>query len=253
MAIQLSIIGSGNMAFQLGKAFFESGQPISEVYSRNTIEGKKLAELVHAKFEPEIEKLSNSGIFILAVKDDAVSEISERILGEGNLLIHTAGSIGINSIHSPKNRRGVLYPVQTLSKNKKVDFGNIPFCIEAENETDLDLIKKLVQKLSSNIYELNSEQRKVIHVAAVFACNFPNYLYSAAHQILEKEGITFDIIRPLIIETAEKVQTIFPENAQTGPALRNDLTVLNNHKAYLQNNPELLEVYTLLSKLISNR
>jgi len=251
MKFTISILGSGNMAFQLGKALLKAGQLVMEIYSRNEIEGKKLADLLETNFIQELKNLKKADIYILAIKDDAVLEISKNIPGYGSLLIHTAGSISINNLQNKKHRKAVLYPVQTLSKNKEIDFSQIPICIEAELNSDLEILKSLSILLSNKIYEINSEQRKVIHIAAVFACNFPNYLYTAAKQILEKGSIPFDIIRPLIMETALKVQNLYPENTQTGPAIRDDQTVLKSHEEFLQNNPDLLAVYQLLSDKIS--
>jgi predicted short-subunit dehydrogenase-like oxidoreductase (DUF2520 family) len=145
---------------------------------------------------------------------------------------------------------GVFYPLQTLSKNKEVDFFTVPLCIEGADELISNQLEELARTISNNVYRVNSEQRKVLHLAAVFACNFPNYLYDVARQLLAKHNMEFELLRSLILETAQKVQDHFPAEVQTGPAVRNDEITMAAHIEMLNDNPELKNLYLLLSQAI---
>ncbi len=166
---------------------------------------------------------------------------------KNKLTVHTSGSIPLEILNKVSENHGVLYPLQTFSKSREVDFSNIPICVEANSAENLEKLKSVAKALSNNIYEVDSEQRKVLHLAAVFACNFPNFMYTIADKILRDSDIDFDILRPLIKETAEKIQDVKPAEAQTGPAIRNDEKILSGHMEMLNDFPQLKELYKLIS------
>jgi predicted short-subunit dehydrogenase-like oxidoreductase (DUF2520 family) len=247
--MRITILGSGNVATHLAAAFKNAGHRIVQVYSRDMQNAALLA--YHVKAEP-IDNLSQidpeTDIFIIAVKDDAIGLMAEQLASHQKLMVHTSGATDLYVLLAFSDTVGVFYPLQTFSKSKEVNFRTVPLCIEA---ADLDIakqLKELAQTISNNVYDIDSPQRKVLHLAAVFACNFPNYLYNIAQQILARHDLSFDLIRPLILETAEKVQSNLPAAVQTGPAVRNDETTMNNHLQSLKDSPGLQQLYTLLSQ-----
>ena len=190
-------------------------------------------------------------IYIFCVSDDSLASLLKTIrIKEEALLLHTSGSLPMDILKPYSKNYGVLYPVQTFSKKRDLDFDEIPLCIEGSSPNVLGKIKMLAEKLSGKIYAINSMQRKELHLAAVFACNFPNYLYSVAGKLLENSGLPFSMLRPLIFETAHKVMLLSPEEAQTGPARRGDESIMSMHKNMLKGDKELLKIYTMLSEAI---
>jgi len=189
-------------------------------------------------------------LFIIAVKDDAIGDIAQKLTQYDKLIVHTSGATSLKVLTGYTNNAGVLYPLQTFSKTKEVDFKTVPVCIEGADEQITTLLEELARTISNNVSRVNSDQRKILHLAAVFACNFPNYLYYAAGKLLQQHDLDFNLLRPLILETAEKVQEHLPAGVQTGPAIRNDEKTMAAHLQLLQNNPELERLYTELSQLI---
>jgi predicted short-subunit dehydrogenase-like oxidoreductase (DUF2520 family) len=247
--MRITIIGSGNVATHLAAAFKNAGHRIVQVYSRDMQNAALLA--YHVKAEP-VDDLTQinpeTDLFVIAVKDDAIGIVAEQLARYQKLMVHTSGATDLYALLAFSDNVGVLYPLQTFSKTKEVDFRTVPLCIEAADEDIAKELTQLAQTVSNNVYAINSVQRKTLHLAAVFANNFPNYLYTIAQQILERHQLDFDLIRPLILETAQKVQTDLPRAMQTGPAVRNDETTMNNHLQLLKNNPDLQQLYTLLSQ-----
>ncbi len=164
------------------------------------------------------------------------------------MVVHTSGSVALSELSS-KNRKGVFYPLQTFSKNKAVNFKEIPICLEAENETDYQTLELIGKSISDKIFNINSEQRKALHVAAVFVCNFSNHLYQIGNEICDQNNIPFEVLHPLIMETAAKIKTLSPSEAQTGPAKRNDTQTINTHLNFLRNETQK-EIYKILTKSI---
>jgi predicted short-subunit dehydrogenase-like oxidoreductase (DUF2520 family) len=247
--MRITIIGSGNVATHLAAAFKNAGHRIVQVYSRDMQNAALLA--YHVKAEP-IDNLSQidpeTDIFIIAIKDDAIGLIAEQLAPHQKLMVHTSGATDLFALLAFSDNVGVFYPLQTFSKAKEVNFRTVPLCIEGADQAIAKQLKELAHGITNSVYDIDSQQRKTLHLAAVFACNFPNYLYNIAQQILAKSDLTFDLIRPLILETAEKVQNGLPAAVQTGPAVRNDETTMNNHLQLLQDNPDLQQLYTLLSQ-----
>ncbi len=164
------------------------------------------------------------------------------------MVVHTSGSAPL-TILNDNNRKGVFYPLQSFSKDKAVDFKNIPICLESENGTDYRVLEAVAKAISDKVYAINSEQRRAIHVAAVFVNNFTNHLYSIGNEICTENQIPFDILKPLIEETVQKLQTLTPEEAQTGPAIRNDYNTIAAHEAFLTNENQLT-IYKILTQSI---
>lgn len=249
--MKIVLLGSGNVATHLAKALKSKGEELVQVYSQNLTNAELLARLVGAEAVNNLNKIENNAdLYIISVKDDAIATVAKSLKNVTGLVVHTSGTTDINILLEQVNKAGVFYPLQTFSKSKDVSFENIPLCIEAGDEDQLAVLKSLASKISSQVYELDGEKRKVLHLAAVFACNFPNHLYALANKILNQNGLDFEIIRPLIAETADKVMDTLPENVQTGPAVRGDENTLNTHLSMLNDMPELQNIYQTLSNSI---
>lgn len=245
--ISITIIGSGNVAQHLIKAISKTTTlEVTQVYARNI---DCVSHLIDSdKITNDISKLKNTDLYIISVSDDAIQSVSNSLFFSEKLVAHTSGSVAMEDL-SDKNRKAVLYPLQTLSKKKEVDFTTVPLCIEAQNETDLHLLTEVAQHLSDHVYNVDSEQRKSLHVAAVFVSNFVNHLYKLGSDICIEHKVPFEILKPLILETSKKVQIMEPNEAQTGPAKRNDTSTINKHLAILTDENQK-EIYKILTKSI---
>ena len=247
--MRITIIGSGNVATHLAAAFKNAGHRIVQVYSRDAQNAALLA--YHVKAEP-ISDLTQidpeTDLFVISIKDDAIGPVAEQLASYNKLMVHTSGATHMYALQAYAENVGVFYPLQTFSKTREIDFRDVPLCIEAANADIAKELTELAQTISNKVYAVDSAQRKILHLAAVFACNFPNYLYNIAQQLLVQHQLDFNLIRPIILETAEKAMTALPGNVQTGPAVRNDQTTMDNHLALLQNQPDLQHLYTLLSQ-----
>jgi len=249
--MRITIIGSGNVATHLGAAFRNAGHTIVQVYSRDIQHASILAYHIKAEAINDFGKINgDTDLFIISVKDDAIGGLAKKLARYGKLLVHTSGATSLNELSQYTSNAGVFYPLQTFSKTKEVNFNTVPLCIEGADEQISRQLEALAQSISQSVYRVDSEKRKILHLAAVFACNFPNYLYYAAGSIMEQNGLDFDMLRPLIMETAFKVQGHLPQNVQTGPAIRNDEKTMAEHLKLLQDNAGLQQVYTLLSQMI---
>ncbi|MFK7780806.1 Rossmann-like and DUF2520 domain-containing protein [Psychroserpens sp.] len=231
--ISVILLGAGNVATHLYKAFAASNNvTVNQWYNRtlDTIESyKNDVEIIN-----NLSQLTEADVYILAVSDDAISELSSQLPFENRFVVHTSGSVSAYDIDK-KNRRGVFYPLQTFSKSTSVNFSEIPICIETLVRTDYSLLKSVAISISDHTKRVNSDQRASLHLAAVFVNNFTNQIYRVAHEITESNGAEFDMLKPLILETAKKVQDISPYKAQTGPAKRNDKKTIKKHLKALDN------------------
>ena len=245
--ISISIIGSGNVAQHLITAFKSAaGIELKQVMVRQE---SRLSHLLDAnKIITDYNQLTQTDIIIIAVTDDVIAEVSNQIPFENQLVVHTSGSVSLDAL-SNKNRKGVFYPLQTFSKTKEVDFNVIPICLEAQNDNDYKTLETIAKSISDVVYRVNSEQRRALHVAAVFVSNFVNHLYQMGSEICTKNHLPFDILKPLIQETASKVLSLSPNEAQTGPAKRKDTQTINAHLAFLTDENQK-EIYKLLTKSI---
>lgn len=247
--INIVIIGSGNVAQHLILAFAKSNEiEVLQVFSRRK---DTITHLIDSdKITDTITNLAEADMYIIAISDDAISAISSQLPFKNRLVVHTSGSVSMDSLDS-KNRKGVFYPLQTFSKNKAVDFSTIPICLESENETDYILLEKVAQSISKNTYKINGEQRKSLHVSAVFVNNFVNHLYQIGNEICIENKVSFDILKPLILETANKILLLSPKEAQTGPAIRNDKHTIEAHLDFLTKENQAT-LYKLLTQSIQN-
>ncbi|MGN6641187.1 MAG: Rossmann-like and DUF2520 domain-containing protein [Mucilaginibacter sp.] len=249
--MRITLIGSGNVATHLGAAFKNAGHAIVQVYSRNFQHASLLAYHLKAEAIDDLQKINpETDIFVIAVKDDAIEGIAEALTKYNKLIIHTSGATSLQTLLSHTSQAGVFYPLQTFSKTKEVNFRMVPLCIEGADEQITRRLEELAWTVSNNVYRVDSDKRRILHLAAVFACNFPNYLYYAAGKLLQQHDLDFNLLRPLILETAEKVQGHLPADVQTGPAIRNDEKTMQAHLQLLTENPELEQLYKQLSQLI---
>ena len=241
------LLGSGNVAQHLITAFSNSSAiDLIQVVARNP---KSIQHLIAIdKICSDYREIKKADVYLIAVSDNAIAEVSSRLPFENRLVAHTSGSMGLEVLDA-KNRRGVFYPLQTFTKNKAVNFTEIPICLESENGTDYKKLEQLAQSISSNYQPISSQQRKALHVAAVFVSNFTNHLYQIGANICKDNNLSFELLHPLIAETAQKVQTLAPALAQTGPARRKDTQTINNHLDFLTNDNQK-ELYKLLTKSI---
>lgn len=245
--IKVVVLGAGNLASHLIEVFEKSKElTIVQVYNRSA--GRLSYIKGNIPVTTDIRHLEDADIYILCLADDAIEEVSEMLPFTNKLIVHTSGTVPLNAINN-KNRRGVFYPLQSFTTDKKVDFTAIPICLEAENTEDMSTLKNLAGGISNHSYEINSKQRKVLHLAAVFVNNFTNHLFYIGSDICKTHQIPFKILHPLIHETAEKLKDLSPYDAQTGPARRNDIKTINSHLNQLDNNTQK-EIYKLLTQSI---
>jgi predicted short-subunit dehydrogenase-like oxidoreductase (DUF2520 family) len=247
--IKVVILGSGNVAQHLIKVFLQTEEvSLVQVFARQPNQLTHL--LPTAKIVSDYQKIIEADVYIISVSDNAIAEVSFQLPFENRLVVHTSGSSDLSVLNN-KNRKGVFYPLQTFTKGKKVDFTPIPICLEAENEQDYQLLEQLGNSISKKVFNINSEQRKSLHVAAVFVCNFVNHLYQIGNEICEANQIPFEVLHPLIQETAQKILELTPKEAQTGPALRNDTQTIEKHLDFLSNE-NFKTIYQLLTQSIQN-
>ena len=249
---KIVIIGAGNLATHLSMALQNANFNILQIYSRTILSAQTLATQLNTKYTNHLSEINqNADLYIIAVSDTAISEVLKNKIFHNKFLLHTCGSVSIDVFRKCTNNYGVFYPLQTFTKSIKLNFKTIPICIEAntlENKTHLIYI---AQKISTNIYEINSEQRKTIHLAAIFANNFTNHLFNIASQIVKEKNIPYEILTPLIEQTAKKVLNNKPSETQTGPAVRNDKKTIQEHIKMLKNYPDFQQIYKILSSNIT--
>jgi predicted short-subunit dehydrogenase-like oxidoreductase (DUF2520 family) len=244
--ISVVIIGSGNVAKHLIKAFLKiENVNLKQVYTRNLEDEALLKSSVSTT--SDLSLIKEADVTIIAVSDDAIANISYNL--KNALVVHTSGSVEMKALKNQKNK-GVFYLLQSFSKEKEINFSTIPICLEAENKSDLAKLEKLASLLQGNIYHLSSLQRKKIHVAAVFVNNFTNHMYTIAYNICEEHNVPFDILEPLIEETSQKIKNLTPKEAQTGPAKRNDIETIKNHLNLLSKSQQ--ELYLKITQSIQN-
>ncbi len=247
--IKVSLIGAGNLATHLFKALDKSGEVVVIQWYNRSI--KAISSFSNdVEITDDLNQLKDADIYILAISDDAIADLSSDLSFKDRLVVHTSGSVNIHDLDR-KHRRGVFYPLQSFSKDVEMDFSQAPFCIETIEKNDLQLLKDLADSIGSPYYKINTEQRQTLHLAAVFVNNFVNQLYRIGHEITDIKNIPFDILKPLILETANKVQKISPYMAQTGPAKRNDKKTIKRHLKMLDN-PLHKAIYEMLTESIQN-
>jgi predicted short-subunit dehydrogenase-like oxidoreductase (DUF2520 family) len=248
--MRITLIGSGNVATHFGAALKNAGHHIVQVYSPTQHNADLLAYHLGALAISNLDAIdADTDMFIISVKDDAIEQVAKQLAVHQKLTVHTSGATALQTIGQYNKHSGVIYPLQTFSKLREVDFRKVPLCVEGFDEVVHAALKVLAHTLSLSVFDVDSEQRKVLHLAAVFACNFPNNLYAIAQGLLAEHHLDFNLLRPLILETAQKVQHNFPAEVQTGPAVRGDEKTMEAHLALL-NNEALQQIYRALSQSI---
>lgn len=255
--MRISIIGAGRVAYHLVHAL-SAQHEIVQIYSRTLIKAQQLAEQCHAQAVVNSEDLRDDvDLIFIAVSDQAIATIIEQIHPylKSNLIVHTSGSTHLDVLKKVHARAGVFYPLQTFSREREIDWQATPLFIEAVNEQDQILLLELANSLSKRVYDYTSSQRLSLHLAAVFACNFSNYCYDMAKQVVDAEQVDFSLLYPLMLETANKATQNEPRQMQTGPAMRGDQNILNMHQAMLEQSQQhdLANVYQLFSQQILER
>lgn len=246
-SMQIVIIGSGNVAFHLAKAFMMNKIPVAQIVGRNEQELKSISSALNIPYSAG--RPEKADLYLICVSDNAVEEVSGLISEEDCLVAHTSGSLP-KEILKGEYRKASFYPLQTFSKAKELTYSEIPFFIEADHAEDRILLSELASRISGHVMESTYEKRKYIHLTAVFACNFVNHLFSRAKEISDSQEIPFDYFLPLIDETVQKIHSIDPREAQTGPAVRNDKRILELHEQLLHG--ESLEIYKTMNHSIQN-
>ena len=244
--MKIAILGSGNVAYHLAKMFKEKNIPISQIFGRNEKDLQEISEQFEIPFSTT--ELVDAELYFIAVNDDAVAAISKNIKNQNSLVAHTSGSLP-KEILEGNYRKASFYPLQTFSKSKMLQYSEIPFFVEAENEADSQILENLALKISEKVMKSDYEKRKYIHLTAVFACNFVNHLFARAKEISDSQHIPFDYFLPLIKETTLKIEKIEPKLAQTGPAIRNDEKILQLHEALITEE-EHLKIYQVMNESI---
>jgi len=248
--MRIVFIGAGNLATHLAEACKASGNEIAQIYSRTMESATLLAGKTGATPINELAKISPvADLYLFAVRDDVLPAVIQQMPHTGGVWAHTAGSLPMQLFATRKTEYGVIYPLQTFSKNRKIDFTSIPVFIEGSSPATTLLLEELACSLSRNVRCLSGEKRRYLHLSAVFACNFVNHMYTLASEIIGKEDIPFEVLIPLITETAAKVTEMTPQEAQTGPAVRSDEAVMRSHVSMLTNQL-MKDIYILISKSI---
>jgi len=243
-------IGSGNVATHLAVALKTAGAELVQIWSRDVEHAADLSRKVGAAAVGDLgQVISDADLYLLSVADDAIPSIAAALPDTCGIIAHTSGATDMNVLSAFMNY-GVFYPLQTFSKKRTIDFRNVPFCLEAGSSDVLSRLKGLAVLIGSPHYEVSSDQRKQLHLSAAFACNFVNHLYTIADRLLAEHELDFEVLRPLIAETAEKVRQYKPAAVQTGPAARNDLRTMEQHLMLLEGKPQLQEIYQMMSNSI---
>lgn len=248
--MNIILVGTGNVGINLAYAMRKSGHTIIQFAGRS-IKAPEIIKKFRTDYICRLQDLKkNADLIIIAVNDDNISSVCDQISDKKSVtLVHTSGSVEM-SVLSEFKSYGILYPLQSFSKDKIIQFKNIPLCIEANNKSTLTRIRKLSEQLSGNVHLISSEERRILHLAAVFACNFTNHMYAVSEEILSKNGLSADLLKPLIRHTAERIDQMPASKAQTGPAKRNDKKIIEKHLKLLSYSPKLQQIYKTLSDSI---
>lgn len=248
--MRIVMIGAGNVGTNLGRALQAAGHDIIQVYSRTQESAQTLAMMIGGAATTDLSSLSKAAdLYVLALKDSVLCDVIPQVCKgrEQKVFVHTAGSMPMDSFKGMALHYGVFYPMQTFSKEREVDFHEVPCFVEANDDYAAKAIAGMSEGLTDKVYPLSSADRKYLHLSAVFACNFVNHCYAMAGDILQKRGVPFDVLLPLIDETALKVHFMSPAQAQTGPAMRYDENVIRAQSMMLRENPLLKDIYERMS------
>lgn len=254
--LKIVLIGAGNVGFHLGKKLNEVGLEIIQVFSRKITKAKRLAKILKCEATRNISDISTQAdLYIIAVPDSVIEKVAKNLgqeLSQSKLVVHTSGATPSTILKPYFKNYGIFYPLQTFSVGREIAFDKIPICIDSNLKKHRTLLEKLGNQISSNVYYINDQERRILHVAAVFVNNFANNLFTIGEKITLKEQLDFDILKPLIQETVLKISDHSPSEMQTGPAKRGDHTTISTHLKYLEKKfPELIEVYQTMTKSIN--
>jgi len=248
---RISFVGAGRVSGALCRSFFNAGSKIQKIVSRTEKSSQALTSLCNASWSPDPDFDDSSDVIIVAVPDDNLKVVLHNVHCSADTLVaHTAGSLGLEVFPSHISHKGIFYPLQTFSKDRNLDFRRLPFFLEASDPFASGVIKNLVDMMGGNAYFVDTEHRKMLHIAAVFVCNFTNYMLTASDQVVRKTGLPFEVLYPLINETILKAREIGPVKSQTGPAVRLDKGTIKKHIDLLSFSPELQRIYKEITKSI---
>lgn len=251
--MNVSIVGSGNLASHLIPRLLEKGIKVQQIFSRNATTAKSLSRKYKIAFAPTLNDLNlNVDLILLCVSDSSIRTIIPHFKNFSGIVCHTSGTAPINDLNKHKGNNGVLYPLQTFSAKAKVDWNSIPVFVEGSNAATEKNLLQLAKRLSKKSYVLSSEQRKELHLAAVFVNNFVNACYTIAHSHLQKKNLKWEYLLPLIDQTTLKIHSHAPKDVQTGPARRNDQKIIQEHLQLLKKDKKALEVYKVMTEYIKS-
>lgn len=251
--MRIVVIGAGNIATHYAKAFDKLGHKIIQIYNRTSANAKALADVLFSSYTDDISKIDlDADLYLIAVTDQHIQTVVDQLPATlYGIVIHCSGATSIDVLDK-FDRYGVIYPVQSLNKAVNTDIQKIPFAIEGSDEQTTNILMGFMQQISAGSFSCNTQQRLALHVAAVFANNFTNMLYGIAESILQKENLNFDLLKPIIIETAKKIENNAPQSVQTGPAIRNDQKTIKSHLNFLNYSDKLSQIYQSMTAYITN-
>ena len=255
--MKIALIGTGNVAWSLARAIDRLGDyTLSAVYGRDITKAREVIGNLSGHDAIAVDSIRaiprDTDIYVIAVKDSAIEAVADSVPPDrsGALWLHTAGGVGVSVLARVSSMHGVLYPLQTFTRGIDVDFKDVPLFIEGSTPEAICRIEHLANALSTVVAHADSLRRRKMHVAAVFGCNFANFMWTMAQELMEQNGMTFEMLRPLIDETLRKAYAISPMEGQTGPARRHDCRLVNSHLSLLDG--DKAELYKMLSKSIMN-
>ena len=250
--MKVVFIGAGNLATHLSKALNQSVFQIAQIFSHSERSAKELSELLDVPYTTRIDNIiDDASLYFLSVSDDAIESLSKNLNSTDGLVVHTAGCVPMKIFSGKFENFGVFYPLQTFSKKRSIDFSNIPIFVEANTQDNLHILQNVAKSISQNVYTAESQERAQLHLAAIFCCNFVNHFFHLSAKIVQQAGFDFNVLSSLISETASKaIVSGNPKEVQTGPAIRNDIKVMQRHLELLASNPQLQEIYAIISENI---
>lgn len=255
--MRITYVGAGNVATHLAPALAVAGHEVVCVYSRTMQSAERLAERVGQSCVAtnRLEDILPADTYVISVRDDALPEVIGKwpTNCRKGVVLHTAGTLSIDILNGTSQQYGVLYPMQTFSKDKELNLRQIPMFIEGNDKISLEVARQLAQSVSESVTVLSSAERRYLHLGAVFACNFVNHMVALSHEILERHGIAPSCMQPLVEETIHKLRAMTPHEGQTGPARRNDKAVIAAQAEALAETPELKELYVSITESIVRR
>ncbi|MBL0257270.1 MAG: DUF2520 domain-containing protein [Bacteroidetes bacterium] len=251
--MKIVLIGSGNVATHLGIALKNAGHTFLQVFGRTEANVSALAKKLHASFTLSTDELNpKADLYLIALRDEVIAEVLPFIPNKKALVVHTSGSVAIDIFQDTFENPGVVYPLQTFSLSKKTDIKKVPFCLEVKYPRTKNKLSKVLKSMGAEIHWINSDKRKALHLAAVFANNFSNHMFVIAEELLKKNDLDFNLLRPLILETSNKIRNHSPSDMQTGPARRGDTGTIEKHLQLLVNKPEYAKMYRLITDSIED-